>query len=63
MSRAEAMADLLVAHGQLLELVRGMLTDGQLWTVPGHAAGVVDRASQHLTTILHNAEYLIGGAS
>ena len=62
MSRVEAMADLLVAHGQLAELVSGMLTGGDLWTVPGHAAGVVNHANQHLTTILHNAEFLIGGA-
>lgn len=59
MTRGEAMADLLVAHGQLLELVRGMLTDGQLWTVPGHAAGVVDRANQLLQVVLHNSEFLV----
>ena len=58
MSRAEAMADLLVAHGQLCELVKNMLHNGDLWTVPGHAAEVVNQANQHLTVILHNAEYL-----
>ena len=61
MSRAEAMADLLVAHGQLTELVRGMVAGDALWTVPGHAADAVDRAHQLLTVILHNAEFLIGG--
>ncbi len=53
------MADLLVAHGQLLELVRGMVQGDDLWTVPGKAAEVIDQANQHLTVILHNAEYLV----
>ncbi len=63
MSRAEALADLIVAHGQLIELVHGMLTGGELWTVPGRASELVDQANQHLQTILHNAEFLTLGVS
>ena len=57
-----ALADLIVAHGQLIELVHGMLTGGELWTVPGRASELVDQAANP-ATIIHNAEVSTFGVS